>query len=321
MTLRVGTRGSALALAQTRALAARFAGEVEIVEITTQGDTDRTSLSQIGGTGVFVSALRDALLDGRVDVAVHSMKDLPTASAPGIELAAVAKREDARDALCARDGLTLAELPEGARVGTGSPRRAAQLRLARPDLEIVDIRGNVPTRLARAQGAGASASGASASGERREGADLDAVVLALAGLRRLGLEDAATEVLELIDFPTAPAQGALAVEVRAGDEASRQAVAKTDHAPTRAAADAERLVLAGLEAGCSAPLAATAEVADGMLFLSASVYATDGSRRLTASHAYTLDSTKPAELAEAARDVADRAVAELLEAGAADLVA
>lgn len=308
--LRVGTRGSALAMAQCSALAARFDGEVELVEITTQGDTDRSSLSRIGGAGVFVSALRDALLDGTVDVAVHSMKDLPTARAEGIELAAVAKREDARDALCARDGLALAELPEGARVGTGSPRRAAQLRLARPDLEIVDIRGNVPTRLARAQGDPATG----------EGGDLDAVVLAVAGLKRLGLEAAATEILDLVDFPTAPAQGALAVEVRAGDAASRRAVAMTDHATTRAAAEAERLVLAGLEAGCSAPVAATAEVADGMLFLSASVYATDGSRHLGASHAHTLDSMRPDELAEAARDVAGRTVAELLEAGAAELV-
>ncbi|HET8867609.1 MAG TPA: hydroxymethylbilane synthase, partial [Agrococcus sp.] len=124
-------------MAQCSALAARFAGEVELVPITTKGDTDRSSLHQIGGTGVFVSALRDALLEGRVDVAVHSMKDLPTTPADGIELAAVAKREDARDALCARDGLRFAELPEGAKVGTGSPRRAAQLRLARPDLAVV----------------------------------------------------------------------------------------------------------------------------------------------------------------------------------------
>lgn len=303
--LKVGTRGSELAMAQCGALAERFDAEVELVPITTKGDTDRSSLQQIGGTGVFVSALRDALLEGRVDVAVHSMKDLPTAPAEGIELAAVSKREDARDALCARDGLTFAELPEGAKVGTGSPRRMAQLRLARPDLDVVDLRGNVPTRLARAQG---------------PDADLDAVVLALAGLKRLGLEDRATEVLDVIDFPTAPAQGALAVEIRAGDEAARKAVAPTDHASTRAAADAERRVLAGLEAGCAAPLAAHAEVADGMLFLTASAYATDGSRKLSASHAYTLDSTRPADLAEAARDVAERAVAELLEGGAAELV-
>jgi hydroxymethylbilane synthase len=303
--LRVGTRGSELALAQCGALAARFDAEVELVPITTKGDTDRSSLQQLGGTGVFVSALRDALLDGTVDVAVHSLKDLPTSLAPGIELAAVSKREDARDALCARDGLAFADLPAGAKVGTGSPRRMAQLRVARPDLEVVDLRGNVPTRLARAQG---------------PDADLDAVVLALAGLKRLGLEDRATEILDLIDFPTAPGQGALAVEIREGDAVARAAVAKTDHASTRAAADAERRVLAGLEAGCAAPLAATAEVVDGMLFLTAIAYATDGSRRLSASHAYTLDSTKPAELAEAARDVAERAVAELLDGGAAELV-
>ncbi|WP_146794794.1 hydroxymethylbilane synthase [Agrococcus baldri] len=309
--LRVGTRGSELAMAQCAALAKRFAGEVELVPITTKGDTDRSSLSQLGGTGVFVSALRDALLDGTVDVAVHSLKDLPTGEAEGIELAAVAKREDSRDALVARDGLRFAELPEGARVGTGSPRRAAQLRVARPDLEIVDIRGNVPTRIARALG----------DAETGEGADLDAVVLALAGLNRLGLERHATDLLDLIDFPTAPGQGALAVEIRAGDAAARKAVAKADHASTRAAADAERRVLAGLEAGCAAPLAAHAEVADGMLFLTATAYATDGSKRLSASHAYTLDGTSAAELAEAAADVAERAVAELMEAGAAELIA
>lgn len=245
-TLRVGTRGSALAMAQCAALAERFAGEVELVPITTKGDTDRSSLQQLGGTGVFVSALRDALLDGTVDVAVHSLKDLPTAPADGIELAAVSKREDARDALVARDGLRFAELPEGAKVGTGSPRRAAQLRLARPDLEVVDIRGNVPTRIARALG----------DAETGEGADLDAVVLALAGLKRLGLDGKATDILDLVDFPTAPGQGALAVEIRAGDAAARAAVAKTDHASTRASVDAERRVLAGLEAGCAAPLGA-----------------------------------------------------------------
>ncbi|SFS09969.1 hydroxymethylbilane synthase [Agrococcus baldri] len=308
--LKVGTRGSELAMAQCGALAKRFAGEVELVPITTQGDTDRSSLQQIGGTGVFVSALRDALLDGTVDVAVHSLKDLPTGAAEGIELAAIAKREDPRDALVARDGLTFAQLPEGAKVGTGSPRRMAQLRAARPDLEVVDLRGNVPTRIARALG----------DAETGEGADLDAVVLALAGLKRLGLDGKATDTLELIDFPTAPGQGALAVEVRAGDAASRKAVAKTDHAATRAAVEAERHVLAGLEAGCAAPLGAHAEVADGMLFLTASAYATDGTKRLTASHAYTLDERTAAEYAEAARDVAGRAVDELMEAGAAELI-
>ncbi|WP_254678043.1 hydroxymethylbilane synthase [Agrococcus sp. SGAir0287] len=302
--VRVGTRGSALALAQTTALAERFAGEVEIVGITTQGDVDRGSLAQIGGTGVFTSALRDALLRDEVDVIVHSMKDLPTAPHEGIALAAVARREDARDALCARDGLGFDDLPEGAKVGTGSPRRAAQLRRVRPDLEVVDIRGNIETRLARAQGADA---------------DLDAVVLALAGLTRLGMQDAATEVLGLGRFPTAPAQGALAVEAREGDAAAMRAVARTDHVVTRACVDAERLVLAGLEAGCSAPIAATAIVDDGMLFLSATVYALDGSRHLTASHAYTLDGQSSAELSQAAMDVAGRAVRELVDAGAMEL--
>ncbi|VEI49282.1 Porphobilinogen deaminase [Kocuria rosea] len=181
--LRVGTRGSRLALTQTttaaRAVAAAGGLEPELVTIRTEGDVLTGPLSQMGGTGVFATALRAALLAGSVDLAVHSLKDLPTAPVPGLEVAAVPEREDPRDALCARDGLTLAGLPAGAKVGTGSPRRAAQVRAARPDLEIVDIRGNVGTRLGRV-----------APG------DLDAVVLAASGLRRLGLEDAITELID-----------------------------------------------------------------------------------------------------------------------------
>lgn len=298
--LKVGTRGSALALAQTGALAQRFNADVEIVRITTRGDTDRSSLSTIGGTGVFVNALREALLAEEVDVIVHSMKDLPTGEHPGIELAAVAKREDARDALCARDGLSLAELPPGAKVGTGSPRRKAQLLRERADLDIVDIRGNLDTRLARVFG---------------PAADLDAVVLAVAGLHRLGLSERISEEFSLGRVPTAPAQGALAVEVRSGDARARRAVAKVEHARSRATAEAERLVLAGLGLGCSAPMAASAIIEDGMLFLTASLYGEGVA--VTASHAHTLDDASAADLGEAARDVAARAVAELGASGLA----
>ncbi|WP_431247906.1 hydroxymethylbilane synthase [Leifsonia xyli] len=308
--LRVGTRGSALAVAQTTAIAesmARATGaDVELVTVTTHGDVSRESLAQLGGTGVFATALRDALLAGEVDLVVHSLKDLPTAPAPGLVIGAIPKRADARDTLCARGGLTLETLPEGARVGTGSPRRVAQLKAQRPDLDIVDLRGNVDTRLGKV-----------ASG------DLDAVVLAAAGLTRLGRLDAVTDFFPLSLMPTAPGQGALALEARAGDEKGRGPVARAlsavDHVTTHASAAAERIVLAGLEAGCAAPIGATALVDDGLLFLTATVYRPDGSESLTASHAATPDSLSAAHLDEAARDVGARVVAELLAAGAADL--
>ncbi|WP_158867564.1 hydroxymethylbilane synthase [Leifsonia sp. AG29] len=308
--LRVGTRGSALAVAQTTAVAeamARATGtDVELVTVTTHGDTSRESLSELGGTGVFATALRDALRADEVDIIVHSLKDLPTAPAPGLVVGAVPKRADARDALCARDDLTLETLPEGARVGTGSPRRVAQLTSQRPDLDVVDLRGNVDSRLGRV-----------ASG------DLDAVVLAAAGLGRLGRLDAVTEYFSLSLMPTAPGQGALALEARSGDEQGRGAVARAlravDHVTTNACAAAEREVLAGLQAGCAAPIGASALVDDGLLFLTATVYRPDGTERLTASHAATPDSLGAAHLHEAAREVGARVVAELLQAGAGDL--
>lgn len=306
--IRVGTRGSALAMAQTRQISERLAkaanAEIELVPITTQGDTSRASLASIGGTGVFAAALREALLAGECDVVVHSLKDLPTAEHEGLRLGAVPKRADARDALCARDGFTIATLPEGARVGTGSPRRIAQLGAARPDVIAVDLRGNIDTRLGKVE-----------SGE------LDAVLLAAAGLGRLGRSDAVTDLLSLGDWPTAPGQGALAIEVRreVGDRALERALDAVDHTMTRATVLAERLVLAGLEAGCSAPIGATAFMEDELLFLSASVYSADGARRLVSSHAATPDSRSAADLADAARDLAERVVAELLGNGAADL--
>jgi hydroxymethylbilane synthase len=295
-TLRLGTRGSALALAQSQAIADQLGAEVVVIE--SEGDRSTESLALMGGTGVFVTALRTALLNNDVDVIVHSFKDLPTAPAEGLAIAAVPPRADARDALCARDGLTLDTLPEGAKVGTGSPRRRAQLAARRPDLEVVDIRGNVDTRLSRV---------GSDDPERA----LDAVVLAVAGLDRLGRADAITQHLELAWWPTAPAQGALAVETRAGE---KKVAAKLDHLPSRVAAEAERGVLARLEAGCSAPIAATAFLEDGMMFLSARVYALDGSAQLTASHAlYVADSKEPAA------ELSARVAEELLSSGAADL--
>ncbi|TFB61091.1 hydroxymethylbilane synthase [Cryobacterium sp. Hz7] len=306
--IRVGTRGSALALAQTTAIANRIAtasgSEVEIVTVTTHGDTSRESLSSLGGTGVFASALRESLLAEECDVVVHSFKDLPTAAYPGLRIGATPKRADARDVLCARDGLNLTTLPEGARVGTGSPRRAAQLRSLRPDLDVVDIRGNVETRLNRVA----------------EG-DLDAVVLAAAGLSRLALlESVDGEYLELSDWPTAPGQGALALEVRDGklDRTLATALTAINHSTSQTTVMAERLVLERLEAGCAAPIGAMAAIDDGLLFLTATVYSPDGSRSVVSSHAATPDSHSIAHLAEAAQDVSNRVSFDLLAGGAAD---
>ncbi len=288
--LRVGTRRSALARIQTESVAAALGVPVDIVPIVTEGDRSSAALRELGGTGVFVSALRAALLDGRLDVAVHSFKDLPTAPADGVVVAAVPAREDPRDALVARDGLALAELPPGARVGTGSPRRAAQLRALGLGLSVVDLRGNVDTRLGKV------------------GTELDAVVLALAGLRRLGREQAVTEVLDPIQLLPAPAQGALAVEARADDQATISALAAVECADARAAVTAERALLVALEAGCSAPIGALADIADdGELFLRCSVTAVDG------SDAVRLSATGPVTDAEG---VGRRLAAELIAAGA-----
>lgn len=261
--LRLGTRRSALAVAQAgqvaRALEAATGSRVELVPVTTDGDVSTLPLTRIGGTGVFVSALRAAVLDGRVDLAVHSMKDLPTAPAAGLALGAVPTREDPRDVLVAGGGRTLVDLDVGARVGTGSPRRAAQLRALGFGLEIVDVRGNVDTRLGLV-----------------ERGEVDAVVLARAGLARLGRLAVVTEVLDPLQMLPAPGQGALAVECRAGDTALLAALGAIDDPQARAAVTAERAVLAGLEAGCSAPVGALAEVAEDELFVRAVVVSPDG---------------------------------------------
>jgi hydroxymethylbilane synthase len=248
--LRIGTRPSALAMAQSGTVADRLraAGHpCELVEVRTPGDRSSAPVAELG-VGVFVSALRDALAAGEVDVAVHSYKDLPTAPDTRLTLAAVPGREDPRDALVARDGLVLGELPNGATVGTGSPRRKAQLDALGLGLEVVAIRGNVDTRIAKVH-----------DGE------LDAVVVAAAGLRRLGRVGEATELLDPLQMLPAPAQGALAIECRAGTDDDDLALARTlatvlDDPFTRAAVLAERAVLATLEAGCSAPVAALADV-------------------------------------------------------------
>jgi hydroxymethylbilane synthase len=307
--LRLGTRRSALAMAQARtvadALTAATGTPVELVEITTYGDTSREPLSQIGGTGVFVSALREALLAGRVDAAVHSLKDLPTADPDGITLAAVPPREDPRDVLVARDGLALAELPSGAKVGTGSPRRTAQLRALGLGLDVVPIRGNVDTRLRYV-----------AEGR------LDAVVLARAGLARLGRLEEATEVLDPLQVLPAPGQGALAIECRSDDPDVLPLLAVLDEPATRAAVTAERSLLAALEAGCSAPVGAYGEpaLADtsedsgddvSELYLRAAVIAIDGSASVRRS------ATGPLHEADG---LGRKLAVEMLAGGAASLM-
>ncbi|MGR7024057.1 hydroxymethylbilane synthase [Geodermatophilus sp. URMC 62] len=302
-TLRLGTRASQLARTQSQtvadAITAASGVPVELVHISTEGDRSAAAIAQLGGTGVFVTAIRRALLEGTVDVAVHSYKDLPTAPEPGLALAAVPPREDPRDALVARDGLTLGELPVGARVGTGAPRRVAQLRALGLGLEVVPIRGNVDTRMARVVPG-----------------DLDAVVLARAGLGRLGRLDAVTETLDPLQVLPAPAQGALAVECRADDARTRELLAPLDDAGTRACVVAERATLTALEAGCSAPVAAYAELAEGddglELWLRASVTAIDGSDGVRDSV------TGP--VADAER-LGRALAAELLDRGAAELMA
>jgi hydroxymethylbilane synthase len=269
--IRLGTRRSTLATVQAETVAAALrehGHEVELVPIVTAGDTNRAPLERIGGTGVFVSALRDALLDDTIDVAVHSLKDLPTAPVDELVVAAIPLREDPRDVLVARDKLTLGELMPGATIGTGSPRRVAQLEALGLGLELTGIRGNVDTRIAMV-----------ADGK------LDAVVLARAGLARLGRLDEATEVLDPIQVLPAPGQGALAVECRSADSATIEAVAVLDDPATRAAVLAERTLLATLEAGCTAPVGALAEVVDGgdgpELWLRAALGTDGGVRRLS----------------------------------------
>ena len=256
MTLRIGTRGSALARTQSGqvadALGAASGAAAELVTIRTLGDDHPGPLAQMPQPGVFVSALRDALLAGDVDVAVHSMKDLPSAPVAGIALGAVPTREDPRDALVTADGGGLADLAQGSRVGTGSPRRAARLRALRPDLVLVDLRGNVDSRLARVIDG-----------------DLDAVVLAVAGLARLGRLAVIGEILDPALMLPAPAQGALAVECRSDDEATRALLTTIDDRPSRLRALAERAVLAAVGASCASAIGALAQLDGHVLTLQA----------------------------------------------------
>lgn len=312
MRLRLGTRGSALALAQSGMIARRveeagracgLALEVELVKITTKGDIDRSPLVALGGTGVFVARLREALAKGECELAVHSCKDLPSGEVEGLTLAALPTREDPRDALCSRTGATLAQLPAGARVGTGSPRRSAAILAARPDLELVDIRGNVPTRLARLD------------------EDLDAVVLAVAGLKRLGLADRISQVLDAREVVPAPAQGALAIETRSdADPVLLEVLAALDDPATRLAVTAERALMNSLGAGCAAPVGALARMEGESLVLESSVRSADGRRGLRLSEMIRLAASEGlGGRVEAARGLGVRLARALIDAGAAGI--
>jgi hydroxymethylbilane synthase len=295
--LRLGSRKSPMAIVQSRQVAdmitERTGRQVEIVGVTTLGDVSRAQVTQIGGTGIFVSALREALLGGEVDLAVHSLKDLPAGPADGILLAAVPPRDDPRDALIARDGAKLADLPAGARIGTGSPRRAAQLLGLRADLRCVPIRGNAGTRL----------------GQVIDG-HLDGVVLACAGLARIGYTGAITQVFELDEMLPAPGQGALAVECRDGEPGLAGLLAAVNDEASMAAAVAERSLLEALAAGCSAPVGGYAAGA-GKLLMHAAVLSPDGTRALRAH-----GGAPAAQARQLGRDLA----AELLRRGASDLI-
>jgi hydroxymethylbilane synthase len=296
--IRLGTRASALARWQSEHVAARFAAvspdvEVTIVEIESAGDriTD-VPLSHVEGTGFFTAALERALLAGEVDVAVHSYKDLPIEFTPGLVVAAVPARGPVEDVLCARDGLRIDTLPPGARIGTCSARRSAQVRAMRPDLSLQSLRGNVPTRVGRVTGG-----------------ELDAIVLARAGLVRLGLDRHITEMFATDRMLPAPAQGALAVQCRAGDGEKRGWLARLDDEPTRRAVDAERTLLHALGGGCSVPVGAVARCAGRDVTLTAGVF---GVRTATA--------VRLVIRGQDARVLGETAASRLLALGAGDLL-
>ncbi|MCE5267535.1 MAG: hydroxymethylbilane synthase [Planctomycetaceae bacterium] len=303
MTIRIGTRASALARWQAEWVAAQLrqrGNEVELVLITTAGDRKRGPIEETEGRGLFTKEIQLALLDGRADLAVHSMKDLPTAPAQGLLLAAVPERGPAGDALVANSAKSLETLPQGTTVGTGSIRRSAQLRHFRPDLQVKAIRGNVDTRVRKL----------------REGG-YDALLLAEAGLRRLGLANEIAQTVPLDVMLPAPGQGAMAIETRADDARSRESVRPLDHPATHAAVRAERAMLTALEGGCLAPVAALGRVDGGRLTLRGRVIGHDGVELLEACQeapvadaellgrlvAQTLLAQGAGELIQAARDL------------------
>jgi hydroxymethylbilane synthase len=296
--LRLGTRASALARWQAEWVAARLTERgvaVELVPITTQGDVKAGPLGQIGGQGLFTKELQRALLDGQIDLAVHSLKDLPTEPVPGLAIAAVPERESTADVLVSRVADRLESLPAGARVGTGSLRRKSQLLHLRPDLLVEDIRGNVETRL-----------------RKLDEAQYDAIVLAEAGLKRLGFADRIAQVLPHSVMYPAVGQGALGLETRSDDRQTRELLGPLDHAPSHQRVLAERALLLALRAGCLAPVGAFTQLKSVRLRLDAVVLSPDGKQRLTASNALAGD--HPVEIGNLVAQM-------LLDQGAAELIA
>jgi hydroxymethylbilane synthase len=297
--LRIGTRGSALALWQARSIGAVLHDltgiEPELIIIKTSGDKfQQVSFSEIGTKGVFIKELEDALLEERIDLAVHSMKDVPTELPSGLTIAAIGKREDVRDALLSTGSVTLATLPQGARVGTSSLRRQSQLLYARRDLRMMELRGNVDTRISKLKRG-----------------DYDAIVLAKAGLDRLGLSENIGEVLpQEVSLPAA-GQGAIGIETRAGDAGTLRVLAKLEDAHTRSAVNAERAALAGLGGGCQLPIGAWGRVENGKLWLDVAVLSPDGAQRL-----WEKDSGSLAD----GEAIGNRVAQKLRESGAAALL-
>jgi hydroxymethylbilane synthase len=297
--LRIGTRGSALALWQARSIARALleatGGEPEIVIIKTSGDKfQQTSFSQIGTKGVFIKELEDALLEERIDLAVHSMKDVPTETPEGLTIAAIGRREDVRDALLSLSGATLASLPQGARVGTSSLRRQSQLLYARRDLRMLELRGNVDTRI-----------------QKLRRGDYDAIVLAKAGLDRLGLSANISEVLPPEVSLPAAGQGAIGIEARAGDTETLRVLTGLEDGETRSAVSAERFALAGLGGGCQVPIGAWGRVENNRLALDVAVLSPDGKQRM-----WEQDSGSPTEPDAIGKRIAQK----LRECGAAALL-
>ena len=295
--LRVGSRGSQLALWQANHISRllRERGhQVEIEIIKTTGDkiTD-VALANVGTKGMFTKEIEEALADGRVDLAVHSLKDLPTSVAPGFEIAAITKRENPRDVFCSSKYASIDELPRGARVGTSSLRRQAQLKALRPDLKIYPLRGNVDTRL-----------------RKLEAGEFDAIILAAAGLNRLGKTELVKQIIPAEVMCPAAGQGALGIEIRAGDSAIRQHLIFLDDAAARATTTCERSLLNKLGGGCQVPIGAFAEARDGRLHLEAIVADPDGSKVIRESR----DGSDPVQLGEAvAEALLHRGGEEILE--------
>jgi len=305
--LRIGTRASALALWQANHIAdvlKRLAGiETELVRIRTTGDRlQSASLARMneqigaeaGTKGIFIKELQEALLAGTIDLAVHSMKDVPTETPPGLVLAAITRREDPRDCLISRQGGTLKTLPNGARIGTSSLRRQAQLRHHRPDADVVDLRGNVDTRL-----------------KKLDGGEFDSIVLAMAGVSRLGLANRVTQVLDEDVMLPAVGQGALGIETRADDSLTLEFVSALDNHETRACVTAERSLLEALQGGCQVPLGALGSLRGGELHLEAAVFSAAGSEYIRCSENGS---------AEQARSIGFRLAAALIESGAEKLL-